>query len=141
MTKRSGSLDGLTLEEWLALEYPIQLIPDEHDGGYTVLFPDLPGCLTVTESLEEVPAFANEVRRLWITTAFEDGDSIPPPTYYPEYSGKFQLRLPTSLHRELAESAESEGVSLNTYVVSLLSRADAEARAERRKPPRKRRSA
>ena len=140
MNDEHKAVGGLTLEEWLALEYPMTLVPDPDVGGYTVLFPDLPGCLTVTESLDEVPAFAEEVRRLWITTAFEDGAMIPLPSYYPEYSGKFQLRLPTSLHRDLAESAEYEGVSLNTYVVSLLARADAESR-QARNPGKRRRSA
>jgi hypothetical protein len=36
------------------------------------------------------------------------------------------------LHRSLAEAAEHEGVSLNQYVLSLLSRRDSRARIERR---------
>ncbi len=35
-----------------------------------------------------------EVRRLWIKTAYEQGVEIPQPTYPPEYSGKFNLRVP-----------------------------------------------
>jgi predicted HicB family RNase H-like nuclease len=36
------------------------------------------------------------------------------------YSGKFALRLPKSLHRQLAEGAVRDGVSLNQYLVTLL---------------------
>jgi hypothetical protein len=36
------------------------------------------------------------------------------------YSGKFNLRLPTDLHRALAERAEREGVSLNTAAVAFI---------------------
>jgi predicted RNase H-like HicB family nuclease len=131
--------DQAALDEALAFEYPIELIADP-GGGYVVVFPDLPGCMTQAECLSEVPAMADEARKLWIRTEFEDGHSIPRPSYPPEYSGKFQLRLPTSLHRNLAESAEYEGVSLNTYVVSLLARADAESR-QARNPGKRRRSA
>jgi predicted HicB family RNase H-like nuclease len=37
-------------------------------------------------------------------------------------SGKLLLRIPKSLHRRLAEKADRENVSLNQYIVSLLSR-------------------
>lgn len=40
-----------------------------------------------------------------------------------EYSGKFLVRLPKSLHRQLAEEAEREGVSLNQWITAILSRA------------------
>lgn len=38
------------------------------------------------------------------------------------HSGQLRLRMPSSLHRELAEQAEKEGVSLNSYLVYLLSK-------------------
>ena len=106
-----------------------------NDGSYFVLFPDLPGCMTGAERLEDLPAMIREVLELWIDGALEDGMVIPEPTYYdPEldYSGKFNLRVPKSLHRDLAEAAERDGVSLNQYVVSLLARRDAESALEQR---------
>src|SRR5437867_2527475 len=75
---------------------------------------------------------AEEARQLWIRTAYDHGHEIPLPSQPDEYSGKFNPRLPRSLHRSLAEAAEREGVSLNQYVVSLLSRQDAQARLEGR---------
>ena len=44
------------------------------------------------------------------------GQAIPEPAPKEEYSGKFVVRLPRSLHRQLVESAEREGVSLNQLV-------------------------
>ncbi len=38
-----------------------------------------------------------------------------------EYSGKFVLRVPRSLHRNLCRIAKQEGVSLNHLCVALLS--------------------
>ena len=119
------------LADYLALEYPFQVIADP-DGGYVVMFPDLPGCMTQVERLDEVGPMAEEVRRLWIETTYEQGLEIPLPSYPEEYSGTLNLRIPRSLHRALAEAAQRDGVSLDQHAVMLLSRADAEARVERR---------
>jgi len=40
------------LEYFLSLKYPISIYPEEEDG-YTALIPDLPGCITQGETLEE----------------------------------------------------------------------------------------
>ena len=51
-------------------------------------------------------------------------DSLPEPGVRParqEYSGKFVVRVPKSLHAALAAEAEAEGVSLNQLVVTKLS--------------------
>src|SRR4051794_19987940 len=105
-----------SLDYYLGLDYTVQFVTDE-DGGYTAIFPDLPGCLTQGETLAETAALAEDVRRLWLTSAYEHGHDIPLPSYPDdEYSGQFRLRLAKSLHRQLAESAAIEGVSLNQYV-------------------------
>lgn len=108
------------LGDYLNQQYRFNVIADE-DGGYVVEFPDLPGCITQVEDITEVSPMAEEIRTLWIKTAFDHGFEIPDPTYPPLYSGKFNVRLPRSLHRALAESAENEGVSLNQQVVAILS--------------------
>ena len=50
-------------------------------------------------------------------------DTLPEPSVGPqrrEYSGRFNVRLPKSLHAALASEAEAEGVSLNQLVVAKL---------------------
>jgi hypothetical protein len=50
-------------------------------------------------------------------------DRLPEPPVGPqrrEYSGKFNVRVPKSLHAALASEAEAEGVSLNQLVVAKL---------------------
>ena len=50
-------------------------------------------------------------------------DRLPEPPSGPqqrEYSGKFNVRVPKSLHAALASEAEAEGVSLNQLVVAKL---------------------
>lgn len=115
------------LDEYLALQYPFNVIADP-GGGYVIVYPDLPGCLTQVERADEIAEMAEDARRLWIETEYERGVEIPLPSYPEEYSGKFNVRIPKSLHRALAESAEREGVSLNRYVTMLLARGDVQTR-------------
>jgi predicted RNase H-like HicB family nuclease len=114
----------LPLDHYLSLAYPLSVTPDP-DGGYVIEFPDLPGCMTQVESLAEIGTAADEIQSLWIETEYDLGRDIPAPSRPPEYSGKFNVRLPRSLHRSLVEAAEQEGVSLNQYVVALLARGNA----------------
>jgi predicted HicB family RNase H-like nuclease len=59
----------------------------------------------------------------WLSVALEDGKAIPEPRAGKHYSGRFLLRIPRTLHAELAREAEREGVSLNQYAATTLARA------------------
>lgn len=120
-----------TLEEYLAMEYPFNVIADP-DGGYVVKFPDLPGCLTQVEDLDEIGPMVKDAFRAWMEAAYEGDLEIPLPSQPPQYSGSVRLRVPSALHQELAEQAAEEGVSLNSWMVTLLAQGNAEARAKRR---------
>ncbi|HLO84747.1 MAG TPA: type II toxin-antitoxin system HicB family antitoxin [Nostocaceae cyanobacterium] len=122
LNQTNKQIENPSLEYYLSLQYAVTLYPDP-EGGYVAQIKDLPGCLTQGETLEETMTNINEARELWIETAFEAGDNIPLPSTDDSYSGKLMLRMPKSLHRRLAETAEREGVSLNQYIVSLLSAA------------------
>ena len=113
-----------SLDFYLSLNYPITLYPEEA-GGFTVEVRDLPGCLSQGETVEEAFEMIAEARELWIETSYEFGDPIPLPHTMAAYSGKTMLRMPTYLHERLAENAKKEGISLNQYLVALLSERDA----------------
>ncbi|WP_013324034.1 toxin-antitoxin system HicB family antitoxin [Gloeothece verrucosa] len=66
----------------------------------------------------EVMTNIEDARRLWLETAYQYGDNIP---IDDQYSGRVLLRMPRSLHRKLVEGSEQEGVSLNQFLVCLLS--------------------
>ena len=59
--------------------FPAVFEPGEKKG-YTVTFPDLPGCITEGETIEEALHMAKEALELHLYGLEEDGDSIPPPT-------------------------------------------------------------
>jgi len=108
------------LEYYLNLKYPVTIIPDE-SGGFAAEIADLPGCITQGDTLEETYANIEEARKLWLEVTYEDEQDIPLPNENPEYSGKFIIRTPKSLHRKLDQMAKREGVSLNQYLVATLS--------------------
>lgn len=109
-----------SLDFYLQLNYPITMYPEE-GGGFTVEIVDLPGCLSQGETVEEAFEMIEEARELWIETAYEEDIPIPMPSTEASYSGKTLLRMPKYLHEKLAISAKKEEVSLNQYIVSLLS--------------------
>jgi antitoxin HicB len=120
-TTPQQTMNRESLAYYLALAYSVTIDPDPA-GGYVAHVRDLPGCFTQGETLEETMANIQEARELWLETAYEMGDLIPLPKNSSEYSGKLLLRMPKSLHRDLVQQAEVEGVSLNQYITSLLSR-------------------
>jgi len=58
------------------LSYQIDLIPDE-DGGYTVVVPALPGCISYGESVLEATRHAREAIELHLTNLAAHKQPIP----------------------------------------------------------------
>ena len=58
------------------LNYRI-LLRKEPDGGYTVMVPSLPGCVTYGETIEEAIDMAKETIELYIESFKEHGEIIP----------------------------------------------------------------
>ena len=112
------------LKYYMSLPYRLEVIPDPDEGGYVVRYPDLPGCLSVGNTMHEALENAEDAKREWIIAALEEGVRIEEPESLNNYSGQFKLRIPKSLHRSLAEHAKEEGSSMNQYCLYLLSRND-----------------
>ena len=81
-----------TIEEYMRLPYRMEIIPDTVEGGFAVRFPELPGCLTCGDTLEEAVRNAADCKKEWLIAAMEEGISIPEPVSEEEYSGQFKLR-------------------------------------------------
>ena len=111
------------LDYYMSLDYRMEIIPDTEEGGYVVRFPDLPGCLTCGDTVEQAVKNAADCRKAWFEAQLEDDVVIPEPDSLDDYSGQFKLRLPKTLHRDLAERSKAESVSMNQYCVYLLSKA------------------
>jgi len=117
-----------TIDYYMSLPYRLEIIPDTEEGGYGARYPELPGCITCSETLEDVVANAEDAKRAWLEAALEDGISIAEPSKtidLSEYSGQFKLRIPKSLHYALSLHAKQEGISMNQYCLYLLAKNDA----------------
>ena len=112
------------VEYYMNLPYRLEIVPDVEEGGYVGRFPELPGCITVAETVEELYENAMDAKRAWIEAALEDGYEIAEPDVLNEVSGQFKIRIPKSLHRSLQLHAKEEGISMNQYCVYLLSQND-----------------
>ena len=62
-------------------EYPfnISILPAEEGGGYLIEFPDLPGCISDGETIDEAIANGKDAMLCWIETAKQHGDEVPQP--------------------------------------------------------------
>ncbi|MDI6880064.1 MAG: type II toxin-antitoxin system HicB family antitoxin [Desulfitobacteriaceae bacterium] len=111
------------LDYYLGLPYKYSIYPAQ-EGGYVIEIPDLPGCISQGETVEEAVSMIEDAKRGWLEVALEQGAEIPEPTAMvsADYSGKFNVRVPKSLHKSLVENAKTENVSLNQLVVYHLSK-------------------
>ena len=111
-----------TIDDYMSLNYRMEIVEDKEEGGFVVSYPELPGCITCGETMESAIANAQDAKKAWVQAALEEGIEIHEPDSLEEYSGQFKLRIPRSLHRSLAEHSKREGISMNQYCVYLLSR-------------------
>lgn len=102
-------------------KYSALLQWSEEDNAYIATVPELPGLSAFGSSQEEVAMELSIAMKAYLEVMEEDGEEIPEPELLKSFSGQTRLRLPKSLHQSLTSEAKREGVSLNTYVIQLLS--------------------
>jgi antitoxin HicB len=106
-------------------KYPKQVFWSDEDEGFIAIAPDIPGCSAFGETEVTALAELDNAIEAWIDAARAAGNAIPTPSrpaLRKEYSGKLLVRMPQSLHHELANAAKREEVSLNHFIVFVLSR-------------------
>ncbi len=69
------------------MRYPIAIEPGDDTGAWGVVAPDLPGCFSAGDTLDEAIANASEAITLWIETALDGGGDIPAPGSVAAYRG------------------------------------------------------
>jgi antitoxin HicB len=107
------------MAEKLLYDVIVRPLTKEEGEGYLAFFPDIPGCFADGATPEEAIHEAEDALQSWMQTAREFNDPIPSPKQ--KYSGQWRVRVPKSLHADLAIRAKYEGVSLNTLVSTILS--------------------
>lgn len=101
--------------------YTYKVTWSENDNEYVGLCVEFPSLSWLSTSPE---AALKGIRKLVAETVadMESNDEIvPEPIAYRQYSGKFMVRVPPDIHRNLAIRAAESGISLNRVVSSKLS--------------------
>ena len=113
------------------MNYPIAIEPGDDGHAYGVVVPDLPGCFSAGDTLDEAMSNAHEAIELWLETVLDDNGTIPAPSSVaalqtrPEFAGWVWAVAPVDLAR-LSDRAERINITLPARV---LRRIDAAARA------------
>lgn len=106
----------------LGYNYMIQPISDESGTYYYARILEMDGCQSTGETFEEAYQNLREAMEGWIEVKLNAGYDIPLPKKESDFSGKFVVRIPKTLHFRLSVEAEKEGVSLNQYALYKLAR-------------------
>ena len=82
----------------MKLIYPAVFYPfSDGSGGYTVEFPDLPGCVTEGNDLEEAFEMAIDAASGWVLDELDEGNEIPKASAYadvkPRENGQVNIVL------------------------------------------------
>ena len=68
-----------TLTEYMAMSYRMEIVEDKDEGGFVVSYPDLPGCITCGETVENAVANALDAKKTWFEAALEERVKIHEP--------------------------------------------------------------
>jgi predicted RNase H-like HicB family nuclease len=110
-------------KEYVNLPYQIALRADERNGGWTAQVEELPGCQAHGDSPEQAARRLRGAMEEWVGAALGRGEDVPEPRSLSGHSGRLLLRMPQSLHAELAHAADAEGISLNQLITTALASA------------------
>ena len=101
--------------------YVVNKINDESGEYYVARVLELDGLIGTGDTYNEAYEDVRTAMESYIETKLENGIKIPLPLDSNEYSGKFVIRIPKTLHKLLSKRAKEEGVSLNQYTLYKLS--------------------
>lgn len=74
------------------MKFPIAIEPGSDSAAFGVVVPDLPGCFSAGDTLDEAYANAVESIEAWIETALDRGEPIPAPGLLADHQRKRAYR-------------------------------------------------
>ncbi len=124
----------------------IAFIHKDRRSGYGVSFPDLPGVVTVADTLEGVRKQAEEALALHIEGMVEDGEAVPAPSTLDSVSGdegfqdavavvvvhapdaasptvRVNITMPEAMLRQIDEHAAAHGFTRSGFLVQAAKKA------------------
>ena len=74
------------LDYYMRLPYRIEILPDSEEGGFVLHCPELLGCITCANTLDEGYFLLKDAKKAWLLSCLEDGLEIPVPVTAERYS-------------------------------------------------------
>lgn len=111
------------MAERLSDKYTYQTFWSEEDGEYVSTVAEFPSLSWLDEDVQRSSAGLRTLVAEVIADMQQTGEPVPQPFGQRDFSGRFNVRVSSSLHRRLAMDAAREGVSLNAWVTQKLASA------------------
>jgi len=102
-------------------KHAISIKWSDEDNGFIATIPGIKSLSAFGNTREQALSELNIAAKAYLESLKKTGRPLPEEDKIIPYSGQIRLRMPKSLHAALSSSAENEGVSLNTYIITLLS--------------------
>ncbi|MGD9161209.1 MAG: toxin-antitoxin system HicB family antitoxin [Desulfobacteraceae bacterium] len=103
-------------------KYSYRVIWSEQDQEYVGLCAEFSGLSWLAKTPEAAFKGIRKVVAESVQILEADGDPVPEPLSNKKYSGKFSVRIPPDVHRDIAIQAAESGVSINRLVSAKLTR-------------------
>ena len=112
------ALGDAAVRHYLSLPYRIALSRDGQDEErpWLATVEELPGCDARGSTAADAAGQIVDAIAEWVASARAEGREVPEPRSGRSHSGRLLLRMPQSLHSDLAYAAERDQVSLNAYL-------------------------
>ena len=124
--------EAADVAHYLELPYTVAVGLDRQAEGsrWNATVEELPGCAAQGRTPDEAVELLRGAMESWLTAAIAQHREIPVPAGSASkrkaastHSGRFLVRMPGTLHAELARAAERDQVSLNRFVTNALAAA------------------
>lgn len=102
-------------------KHAISIKWSDEDQGFIATIPRIQALSAFGATREQALSELNVAAEAYFESLKSAGRQLPAEEKIIRYSGQIRLRMPKSLHAALSSAAENEGVSLNTYIITLLS--------------------
>ncbi len=109
-----------------AYSHLVSPIGTKDGGGFMFTMPDIPGVVADGESELAAIADGREAFLATVSALVDMGREVPAPAFNADdftpasASGKVMARMPRSMHLQLTARAKTEGVSLNSLVLTFI---------------------
>lgn len=97
-------------------KYSYRVIWSEEDGEYVGLAAEWPSLSWLSKSQELAFKGIRKLVKETVEDMKKNGEHLPEPIATKNFSGKFVVRVPPEIHRNLFLAAQEAKVSLNRYI-------------------------